>query len=113
MQAASNKTVLTGGAGIAVAPIIVWALGLFGVEVPAEVAAGIAGILALVVSYFVPAKSGRYVTAPGDEYEVMADDDGTEVDGEHPDGDYPQNIYGDDPNAPVDAEAAVPEDKEN
>lgn len=61
MQAASGKTVLTGGAGIAVAPIIVWVLGLFGVEIPPEVAAGIAGLLAMAVAYFVPAKSGKYV----------------------------------------------------
>ena len=67
MQAASGKTVLTGGAGIAVAPIIVWVLSLFGIEIPAEVAAGIAGLLAAAVAYFVPAKSGKYVNAPGDE----------------------------------------------
>ena len=67
MQAASGKTVLTGGAGIAVAPILIWVLGLFGVELPAEVAAAIAGLLAAAVAYFVPAKSGKYVNAPGDE----------------------------------------------
>ena len=67
MQAASGKTVLTGATGIAVAPIIVWVLSLFGVEIPPEVAAGIAGLLAAAVAYFVPAKSGKYVTGPGDE----------------------------------------------
>ena len=66
MQAASGKTVLTGATGIAVAPIIVWVLGLFGVEIPAEVAAGIAGLLAAAVAYFVPAKSGKYVTTVDD-----------------------------------------------
>ena len=62
MQAASGKTVLTGATGIAVAPIIVWVLGLFGVDIPAEVAAAIAGLLSAAVAYFVPAKSGKYVT---------------------------------------------------
>ena len=67
MQAASGKTVLTGGTGVVAAPVIIWVLGLFGLEVPAEVAAGIAGLLALAVAYFVPAKSGKYVTGSGDE----------------------------------------------
>lgn len=66
MQAASGKTVLTGATGIAVAPIIVWVLSLFGVEIPAEVAAGIAGLLAAAVAYFVPAKSGKYVAVNED-----------------------------------------------
>ena len=66
MQAASGKTVLTGATGIAVAPIIVWALGLFGVDIPAEVAAAIAGLLSATVAYFVPAKSGKYVTTVDD-----------------------------------------------
>ena len=67
MQAASGKTVLTGGTGVVVAPIIIWVLSLFGIEMPPEVAAGIAGLLALAVAYFVPAKSGKYVAVPGDE----------------------------------------------
>ena len=66
MQAASGKTVLTGATGIAVAPIIVWVLSLFGVEIPAEVAAGIAGLLSALVAYLVPAKEGKYVTGPAD-----------------------------------------------
>ena len=66
MQAASGKTVLTGATGIAVAPIIVWVLGLFGVDIPAEVAAAIAGLLAAAVAYFVPAKSGKYVATVDD-----------------------------------------------
>ena len=66
MQAASGKTVLTGATGIAVAPIIVWVLGLFGVDIPAEVAAAIAGLLSAAVAYFVPAKSGKYVAAVDD-----------------------------------------------
>lgn len=66
MQAASGKTVLTGATGIAVAPIIVWVLGLFGVDIPAEVAAAIAGLLAAAVAYFVPAKSGKYVAVNED-----------------------------------------------
>ena len=66
MQAASGKTVLTGATGIAVAPIIVWVLGLFGVDIPAEVAAAIAGLLSAAVAYFVPAKSGKYVAVNED-----------------------------------------------
>ena len=66
MQAASGKTVLTGATGIAVAPIIVWVLGLFGVDIPAEVAAAIAGLLSAAVAYFVPAKSGKYVATNED-----------------------------------------------
>ena len=66
MQAASGKTVITGATGIAVAPIIVWVLGLFGVDIPAEVAAAIAGLLAAAVAYFVPAKSGKYVATVDD-----------------------------------------------
>ena len=66
MQAASGKTVLTGATGIAVAPIIVWVLGLFGVDIPAEVAAAIAGLLSAAVAYFVPAKSGKYVATVDD-----------------------------------------------
>jgi hypothetical protein len=66
MQAASGKTVLTGGTGVVVAPIIIWVLSLFGIEMPPEVAAGIAGLLALAVAYFVPAKSGKYVAVNED-----------------------------------------------
>ena len=66
MQAASGKTVLTGATGIAVAPVIVWVLGLFGVDIPAEVAAAIAGLLSAAVAYFVPAKSGKYVATVDD-----------------------------------------------
>ena len=66
MQAASGKTVITGGTGVVVAPIIIWVLSLFGIEMPAEVAAGIAGLLALAVAYFVPAKSGKYVATNED-----------------------------------------------
>ena len=66
MQAAAGKTVLTGATGIAVAPVIVWVLGLFGVDIPAEVAAAIAGLLSAAVAYFVPAKSGKYVTTVDD-----------------------------------------------
>lgn len=89
MQAASGKTVITGGTGIAVAPIIVWVLGLFGVEVPAEVAAAIAGLLATAVAYFVPAKSGKYVAGAGqviaDEEEVLTDTSDTNGDSDYPD----------------------------
>lgn len=34
-----------------------------------------------------------------------------QIDGEHPDGDYPQDIYDDDPDEPIEGEAAIDEDE--
>lgn len=60
-RSVSAKTTATGGTSIGGGVLIVWVLSLFGVEVPGEVAAAIAGLIALVVAYFVPARSGKYV----------------------------------------------------
>lgn len=56
----SGKTGLTVVAG-AVVTVLVWVATTQGVDVPAEVAAAVTTILAAVVAYFVPAKSGKYV----------------------------------------------------
>lgn len=84
----SAKTTATGGTSIGGGVLIVWLLGQFGVEIPGEVAAAIAGLLALIIAYFVPAKSGKYVvtepigdTDPSDAVEDPYDthDEPTEV----------------------------------
>lgn len=56
----SGKTGLTAAAG-ALGVLVVWGLTLAGVEVPAEVAAAISTLLAAVIAWLVPAKSGSYV----------------------------------------------------
>lgn len=83
----STKTGLTAGAGLGLAPVLVWVLSLFGVEMPGEVAAAVAGLLALAVAYFVPAKSGKYVEDPDQDWDRetfgsmgdYADQDNTEI----------------------------------
>lgn len=83
----SAKTGLTAGAGLGVAPILIWLLSMFGVDMPPEVAAAIAGLLAVAVAYFVPAKSGKYVEDPdqdwnGDDFGSMgnySDQENTEI----------------------------------
>lgn len=67
MQAASGKTVLTVGSGAVLAPVLVWVAALLGVDMPLPVATAIGGILAGLVAYFVPAKSGKHVVLPEDE----------------------------------------------
>lgn len=65
----SGKTGITGASsvisGAAVAPLVIWILSLFGVDVPADVAAIIGGLLAggaaTLIAWLVPAKSGKYV----------------------------------------------------
>lgn len=48
----------------------------------------------------------------GDEFEPIEEDTIEEqIDGEHPDGDYPQSIYDDDPDEPIEGEAAIDEDE--
>lgn len=77
----SGKTGITGASslisGAAVAPVVVWVLGLFGVEIPPDVAAVIGGLLAsgvaTLVAYVVPAKSGRYVDTEPWEAEITED----------------------------------------
>lgn len=60
----SKKTGYTAGAGVVLAPVIVWVGALFGIDIPAEVAAALGGLLSLAVAYFVPARSGKYVVPP-------------------------------------------------
>lgn len=65
----SGKTVMTGATGVVggvgLAPLIVWLFGLGQVEVPAEVAGIIGGLVTAVATFLVawlkPAKSGTYV----------------------------------------------------
>ena len=69
VQKPSGKTKLTGAvggiSGAGLAPLIVWILGQFGLEMDpqtAAVAGGLLGALAsTIIAYFVPAKSGKYV----------------------------------------------------
>lgn len=79
VQKPSGKTKLTGAvggiSGVGLAPLIVWILAQFGLEMDAETAAvagGLLGALAsTIIAYFVPAKSGKYVDATPvpDDYE--------------------------------------------
>ena len=72
----SGKTALTTGAG-ALGIIAVWVITMFGADVPPEVAAAISTLLAALVAYLVPAKSGTFVEDPdadwGAEQGSMAD----------------------------------------
>ena len=69
VQKPSGKTKLTGAvggiSGVGLAPLIVWILAQFGLEMDAETAAVAGGLIGAVAStiiaYFVPAKSGKYV----------------------------------------------------
>ena len=58
----SAKTGLI-GAGAFITTIIVWVASLNGLEIPDGVGAAITGLVGLVIAYFVPAKSGKYVDA--------------------------------------------------
>ena len=81
----SGKTAITGAAslpsGIALAPVIVWLFAMSGVEIPAEVAAALGGIIAAIAAFFVawlvPAKEGTYVdvTMPDDADLIINRDD--------------------------------------
>lgn len=65
----SAKTGATAGvgtvSGVSLAPLIVWILGQFGIDMPPEVAAVAGGLIAAatatVIAWAVPAKSGKYV----------------------------------------------------
>jgi putative flippase GtrA len=46
--------VAAGGIGGAAALVIIWVAGLLGLDVPAEVAAAIVGLVSFGVAYFVP-----------------------------------------------------------
>lgn len=79
VQKPSTKTKLTGAvgtvSGVGLAPLIVWVLAQFGLDMDpqtAAVAGGLIGALAsTIIAYFVPAKSGKYVDATPvpDDYE--------------------------------------------
>lgn len=68
-QKSSSKTKLTGAvgtvSGVGLAPLIVWILGQFGLDMDPETAAvagGLIGAIAsTIIAYVVPAKSGKYV----------------------------------------------------
>lgn len=51
-----NKKVAAGGLAGGLSTLLVWGLGEMGVEVPAEVAAAIATLVAFGVAYMVPEK---------------------------------------------------------
>ena len=53
-KTAPTPKVAAAGVSGAVALIIVWIVGMFGVEVPAEVGAALATILAFVGGYLIP-----------------------------------------------------------
>lgn len=73
----SAKTGATAGvgtvSGVSLAPLIVWILGQFGIDMPPEVAAVAGGLIAAatatVIAWAVPAKSGKYVDAEPWVYE--------------------------------------------
>lgn len=77
----SGKTALTGASGglsgAVLAPLIVWILDQFGIEMDGEVAAVAGGLIVAVVTFVVawgkPAKSGTYVevdrTPVGEDYQ--------------------------------------------
>lgn len=68
MKTISNKTAVTGLSGTAVV-LLVYLVGLFGVELPAEIAAAVVTLVTALIGYLLPAKSGRYVATNqiGDE----------------------------------------------
>ena len=65
----SNKTATTGAvggvSGVGLAPLIIWVLGQFGIDMPPEVAAVAGGLIAAaaatVIAWIMPAKSGKHV----------------------------------------------------
>ena len=78
----SAKTGITATGSTGGAIIIVWLLSLFGIEIQEYVAVAIAGLIAGVIGYFVPAKSGKYVDLavddgwlPGEDIEADQSDD--------------------------------------
>ena len=65
----SGKTGATGAtgavSGASIAPLIIWILGQFGIDMPPEVAAIVGGLVgtiaATLIAWLVPATSGTYV----------------------------------------------------
>lgn len=51
-----DRKVLTGAVGIGIPSgvILAWAIGLTGIEVPAEVATAFGGLISAIAAYFVP-----------------------------------------------------------
>lgn len=49
-----DRKVAAGGLAGALATVVVWVIGLFGVDVPGDVGAAIATILMFAVAYIVP-----------------------------------------------------------
>lgn len=82
----SAKTgLLSSVSGLSV--VLVWVAQQLGVEVPAEVAVAVLGLIVAVLSYAVPAKSGKYVENPDQDWDgdrlgsmgEYADQDNTEI----------------------------------
>lgn len=77
----SGKTGATGAtgaiSGAGLAPLIIWILGQFGVDMPPEVAAVagglIAGLATSLIAWLVSAKSGKYVDTEPWVYEPADD----------------------------------------
>lgn len=78
----SAKTGITATGSTGGAIIIVWLLSLFGIEIQEYVAVAIAGLIAGVIGYFVPAKSGKYVELAADDGWVPHEDIEAEEDEE-------------------------------
>ena len=57
----SNKTLATFGGAMGGGALVVWIVEQFGRDMPADVGVAVASIIALIVAYFMPAKSGKYV----------------------------------------------------
>lgn len=70
----SAKTGATTGAGVVIAPILIWIAGLFGVEIPAEVAVLLGGAAAAVVAWLMPAKSGSKIVQLQDDIDLLTAD---------------------------------------
>ncbi|WP_152346583.1 hypothetical protein [Brevibacterium sp. CFH 10365] len=92
----SGKTGATGAigtaSGVGLAPLIVWALALFGIDMDAATAAVLGGLLGniatFLVAWLMPAKSGTYVQTEEPVEEDMYDpavEAGIEDDPEIPD----------------------------
>lgn len=84
----SGKTGTTGAVSLAggasIAPLVVWGLGLAGLDVPPEVAVIIGGLIsslgAILVAWLMPARSGSYVQVDNEpevyELEPELDEEG-------------------------------------
>lgn len=74
MKTISNKTAVTGLSGTAVV-LLVYIVGLFGVELPAEIAAAVVTVATALIGYLVPAKQGSYI--PENAEEDLLEDTGS------------------------------------